>query len=154
MTRLDLHATAVLLPAGGLLLLGRPGAGKSDLAFRLVEQGAVLVADDRVELCVHGDGRIEAAPPPRLAGLLEVRGVGILRLPWRAPAALQLALDLDREPERLPAPPSEWPRLAFGPAGLPVLAFRPFEASAPAKALAALALATDMIGHGPARDPR
>ncbi|WP_194743542.1 HPr kinase/phosphorylase [Thermaurantiacus tibetensis] len=154
MTRLDLHATAVLLPAGGLLLLGRPGAGKSDLAFRLVEQGAMLVADDRVELRVHGDGGIEAAPPPRLAGLLELRGVGILRLPWRAPAALRLALDLDREPERLPPPPAEWPRLAFGPASLPVLGFRPFEASAPAKALAALARATDMDRHGPARDPR
>lgn len=139
MTGTRLHATAVATPAGGLLLLGAPGSGKSDLALRLIEAGACLVADDQVLLSAEA-GALLAAPPPSIAGLLEVRGVGILRLPHRRIARVRLGLDLEARPVRLPAPPDAWPRRLVLGVALPVLPFAPFESSAPAKALAALAL--------------
>lgn len=95
------HATAVLLRAGGLLLRGASGAGKSSLAMRLIDRGAMLVADDRVCLSAS-DGVLHAAPPPVLAGLIELRGLGILRLPYAPAAAIRLVLDLDESAERMP----------------------------------------------------
>ena len=75
------HATCVALRAGrswrGVLLRGPSGAGKSDLALRLVEGGGRLVADDQTALVPQGSGLV-ASPPGTLAGLLEVRGVGIV----------------------------------------------------------------------------
>ena len=77
------HGTVVWLPRGGLLIRGRPGSGKSSLARCLIQiYGGMLVADDRVELSIEG-GLVVARPPAALAGLLEVRGAGIVRLPWR-----------------------------------------------------------------------
>ncbi len=143
------HGTAVATPAGGLLLMGPPGAGKSDLALRLVEAGAVLVADDQV-LLAAGPAGILASAPPSLAGLIEVRGVGILRLPYRRRAAIRLVLDLATPPPRLPPPPDAWPMRIFDGIALPVLALAPFEVSAPAKALAGLALLGDGGRDGPA----
>ena len=97
------HASCVSLAGRGVLLQGPSGAGKSDLALRLIDGGAVLVADDRVALRRVGE-RLFAAAPPVLAGLLEVRGVGILRLPDAGPTPLALIVDLDPadERERLP----------------------------------------------------
>ena len=67
------------------LLRGPSGCGKSDLALRLIDRGARLVADDRVVLTVE-DGAVVAAAPPPLAGLLEVRGLGPLPVrPWPPP---------------------------------------------------------------------
>lgn len=82
----------------GVLLLGPPGSGKSDLALRLLARGFDLVADDQVEIA---DG-VGCAPAP-LAGLLEVRGLGIVRLPRVASARLALVVELG-EAERLPSP--------------------------------------------------
>ena len=82
-----------------MLLLGPPGAGKSDMVLRLMDYGFVLVADDSVEIA---DG--VARPPARLAGLLEVRGLGILRLPYAGAARLRLAVALIQTTERLPEP--------------------------------------------------
>ena len=97
------HASCVAIGGRGVLLVGPSGSGKSDLALRLVDGGAELVADDRVALRRAG-GRLVADAPPALAGLLEVRGLGIVRLPARGPTALALVADLDpaREIERLP----------------------------------------------------
>jgi HPr kinase/phosphorylase len=133
------HATCVRLRGGaGVLLLGRSGAGKSDLALRLIEAGATLVSDDRTELFVERD-RLFARAPANLRGLFEVRGVGIVSLPHAARARVALVAILDAAPERLP----QWEHYR---APLPVSAppalirLRPFEASAPAKiALAARA---------------
>ena len=88
-------------PGGdALLLLGPPGAGKSDLLLRLIDKGFTLVADDQVLI---KDGM--ASPPPALAGLLEVRGLGLFRLPFIAPARLRLAISLGSTmAERLPRP--------------------------------------------------
>ncbi|MBU6449659.1 MAG: aldolase [Rhodospirillales bacterium] len=88
-------------PGGdALLLLGPSGAGKSDLLLRLIDKGFSLVADDQVLI---QDGM--ASPPPALAGLLEVRGLGLFRLPYIAPARLRLVISLSSTMgERLPIP--------------------------------------------------
>lgn len=98
----NLHATAVGIDGRGLLILGRSGAGKSSLAMRLMSLGAVLVADDRVLVRRERDGLIAQAPVP-LAGLIEARGLGLLRAPFAAAMGLAAVVDLDRaETERLP----------------------------------------------------
>ena len=88
------HATAISLPAGGVLLTGPSGAGKSSLAYRLIARHtARLVADDRVRLVAH-DNALYAEPPARLAGLMEVRGIGVLRMDYLVRAQLDLAVEL------------------------------------------------------------
>ncbi|MDE1896021.1 MAG: HPr kinase/phosphatase C-terminal domain-containing protein [Rhodospirillales bacterium] len=88
-------------PGGdALLLLGPSGAGKSDLLLRLIDKGFTLVADDQVMI-----ENSMASPPPALAGLLEVRGLGLFRLPYIAPVRLRLVITLSAElPDRLPTP--------------------------------------------------
>jgi len=119
----ELHASCVAREGAGILLLGRSGSGKSDLALRLLGRGFTLVADDRV---VVRDGIVR--PVPALAGLLEVRGLGILRLPHVAEVRLNLIARLDPPPglpERLPTP-SRHPEL-----DAPELYVAPFNVSAP-----------------------
>ena len=89
-----IHATAISLQTGGVLLTGPSGAGKSSLAYRLIARHtARLVADDRVRLVAH-ENALYAEPPARLAGLMEVRGIGILRMDYLARAQLDLAVEL------------------------------------------------------------
>jgi HPr kinase/phosphorylase len=137
------HATCVAVRAGrnwrGILLRGPSGAGKSDLALRIVDQGGRLVSDDQTALVAHRGGLV-ATPPGTLAGLLEVRGVGIVklgrtRLLARATVALLVDLVPPERIERLPDPARE---TLLG-VDLPLLALAPFEASAPAKLHLALA---------------
>ncbi|WP_310498383.1 RNase adapter RapZ [Sandarakinorhabdus sp.] len=128
-----IHATAVAYGGAGVLLLGPSGAGKSDLALRLVAAGWRLVADDRVVLEVRG-GVLWASAPAPLAGLLEVRGVGIVPEPT-APAAIGLALDLALPPDRLPDPQ----RRDFVGVAVPVIGFAAFDVSAPQRAQRAVA---------------
>lgn len=94
-----LHATCVEWFGRGVLIRGKSGAGKSDLALRLIDAGAVLVADDQV-LLENGI----ASAPARLQGLLEVRGFGIVKLPFAETTAIALTVDLCSadEIERLP----------------------------------------------------
>ncbi len=112
------HGSCGAHRGAAVLLLGHPGAGKSDLLLRLIDRGFDLVADDRV---VIESG--QAAPAPSLAGLLEVRGLGLLRLPHVAPARLALIVLLDEPAARLPQP--EYHRI-----GIPLLRMDPFTASA------------------------
>ena len=99
-----LHASAVAKDGRGILLLGPSGAGTSTRAQALVGRGAALVADDRVVLTRAGDALVARAPD-RLVGLIEARGLGILRLPAVPEAALALAVDLGRPPAtRMPHP--------------------------------------------------
>lgn len=93
-----LHGTCVAREGAGVLLIGPPGQGKSDLALRLMDRGFQLVADDQV---IVRDGI--ASAPEALAGLLEVRGLGIVRTGWIAGAQLALVVALG-EAERLPRP--------------------------------------------------
>ena len=101
------HATCVAIGERGALLLGPSGSGKSDLALRLIDAGAMLVADDQVALVVR-DGRLVASAPPHLPSLLEVRGVGLVPMPCRSEVTLSAAFALrpGGHPERLPAPAS------------------------------------------------
>ena len=94
-----LHATCVEWFGLGVLIRGKSGAGKSDLALRLIDAGAALVADDQV-LLENGI----ASAPARLQGLLEVRGFGIVKLPFAETTAIALTVDLCSadEIERLP----------------------------------------------------
>jgi serine kinase of HPr protein (carbohydrate metabolism regulator) len=100
-----LHATCVELRGTGVVLLGASGSGKSDLALRLIDLGAQLVADDQLAVERQGD-RLLGRPAEPLAGLLEVRGFGIVKLPWCAVSPLGLAVELapDRPLPRLPEP--------------------------------------------------
>ncbi len=99
----QLHATAVAVDGRGCLITGASGSGKSTLALEMLALGAELVADDRVDIRKSAGALMLSAPAP-IAGLIEARGVGILRLPARTEAPLALIVDLDAaEGERLPA---------------------------------------------------
>jgi len=134
---MNLHATCVAVEGYGVLLRGPSGSGKSDLALRLIDQyaDAILVADDRVDV-VARDGAVYASAPSAIAGMLEVRGVGIVRVTYKDTAKVHLLVDLmDAEQiARLPEPAFE----EILGAALPRLALAPFEASAPAKLRQAL----------------
>ncbi|MBX9576133.1 MAG: serine kinase [Caulobacteraceae bacterium] len=106
------HGTAVALfgPTGwsGVLLAGRPGAGKSDLALRLMAEGARLIADDATLVWAQ-DGALHLACPDTIAGRIEVRGLGIVDAATRPTATLRLVVHCqDQTPERLPEPET-WP---------------------------------------------
>jgi HPr kinase/phosphorylase len=132
------HASCVLVGARAVLIRGSSGSGKSRLALELIQAAASgglrlarLVADDRVYLAPAG-GRLLARPAEPLAGWIEVRGVGLLRLPYEACAVVGLVVDLGTEEgSRLPDPEQRQvvidgislPRLAVasGVTALPVL---------------------------------
>ena len=102
-----IHATCVALAAKGVLIRGASGAGKSDLALRLIDAGAELVGDDYCQLSV-ADGQLVATAGPNIAGKIEVRGYGIIQLPFRKFAPVCLVVDLlpEGEIERMPETPS------------------------------------------------
>lgn len=129
------HATAVAIDGKAVLLRGPPGVGKSDLGLRLIDAGAHLVSDDQCELRRDGD-RVLVRAPAAILGLVEVRGVGIVRMAPRSDVPLALIADLvaPGAVERLPQPRRE-PILGLD---LSVVAIAPFEASAVAKLRAAL----------------
>ena len=130
------HGTTVAIGGRGVLLRGPSGSGKSDLALRLIDAGGQLVADDQGHLWREGDSILVRSPKP-IAGLIEVRGIGIMRVDSLPVARLALIADLvaPQHVERLPEPRSE---TIFGVA-IPLVALAPFEASAPAKVRLALA---------------
>jgi HPr kinase/phosphorylase len=97
-----LHASCVAVEGRGLLILGPSGAGKSALALQLIALGARLVADDQTELTASA-GRLTARCPASIRGLIEARGVGILRAPPLDSAEIALVADLGQtEDQRLP----------------------------------------------------
>ena len=130
------HATTVAFAGRAVLLRGRSGSGKSDLALRLIDAGARLVADDQSELRRDGDA-IMVRAPEAIAGLIEARGVGLLQVDPLPFARLALIADLvvPERVERLPNPSSE---TIFGLA-IPLVEIAPFEASAAVKLRLALA---------------
>lgn len=91
---LILHASAVAVAGRAALILGGSGAGKSGLALEMMALGARLVADDRVVLARRGAALVASAPPA-LRGLIEARGLGLLRAEPLAAAPVALAVDLD-----------------------------------------------------------
>jgi HPr kinase/phosphorylase len=123
---MQIHASCAARDGHGVLLLGPSGAGKSDLLLRLLGHGFALVADDRV--CI--DNGFARAPDP-LAGLLEVRGLGIFRLPFVQRVELALAVQLGMAP-RMPIP-AQHPGT-----DLPLVSIDPALCSAPARVALAL----------------
>ncbi|MGR3712622.1 MAG: HPr kinase/phosphorylase [Shimia sp.] len=99
-----LHAACVSLDGRAVLITGRSGSGKSALALALMAYGADLVADDRTIITLQ-KARLNASSPPTIKGLIEARGVGILRARTVTKADVVLAIDMDRvEADRLPHP--------------------------------------------------
>ncbi|MEJ6008509.1 HPr kinase/phosphatase C-terminal domain-containing protein [Novosphingobium aquae] len=91
--------TAVSVKGRGLLIEGAPGSGKSSLALALIDRGAMLVGDDGVSLAAL-NGRLLAGPAPATEGLLEVRNVGLVPMPYVDSAAIALVIALDPEAPR------------------------------------------------------
>jgi len=125
-----LYGTSVAIGGAGVLLQGPSGSGKSDLALRLIDEGACLVADDQTEVRRSGN-ELAMSAPAALAGLLEARGLGIVRVPHIAAAPLRLIVELaaDSAIERLPEPRFK----TIEGIAVPVVALDPHAASAPAK---------------------
>ena len=131
-----LNATCVAINDKGILITGPAGAGKSDLALRLIDSGAKLVADDQTELRLDKN-RLIAAAPATIKGLFEVRHVGLIRMPFvaSAPVALYVELALLHEKlERLP----EYDDMHLLDQPVRRLKLPAFAASTPAKINAAL----------------
>lgn len=127
------HASCVAIGGRAVLIAGPSGSGKSDLALRLLDRGAILVSDDYTSLEAHG-GRLHASPPATIAGKIEIRGVGIVERPYASEVPVALLIDLARPPERLPEP--RFTTLAA--IALPTIGLAALEASAPIKVEAAL----------------
>jgi serine kinase of HPr protein (carbohydrate metabolism regulator) len=98
-----LHASCVVIGGRAVLLAGRSGSGKSDLALRLIDRGAQLLCDDYTQVTRWRDGRLVAAPNHNIAGKIEVRGVGIVAMVHVAEAEVALYCDLESPVERLPS---------------------------------------------------
>ena len=123
------HATCVAIGGRGVLLFGHSGAGKSDLALRLIDRGAILVSDDYTIVTQVG-GRLVGSPPSTIAGKMEVRGVGLVEMECARDVPICLAIDLDRVPDRLP---EEGETMAVAGGAVPLLGFAGLETSAPIK---------------------
>lgn len=143
------------------MLRGPSGAGKSDLALRLIDAGGgnppgalggnpadILVADDQVALTPDDAGGLIAAPPAALAGLLEVRGVGILPQPFLTRCPLGLVVDLSPTPAAVPRLP-EPATVTLAGVALPRIHLWSFAASAPL----AVRMAVRMAAVPAARPP-
>ena len=118
-----------------MLLRGRPGAGKSDLALRLVDGGGALVADDLCEIRREGDrllADLPAAVDPGFRGRIELRGIGFLTLPYAGPTPLALVADLESG-HPLTSPANLGREAVYLGVALPLIVLDPFQVSAVAK---------------------
>lgn len=98
-----IHATCVAIGGRAVLIEGRSGEGKSDLALRLIDRGATLIADDQT-IC-HRAGRMGellASPPATIAGKIEVRGIGIVEMPHVEKVPIDLIIVILDSPPRFP----------------------------------------------------
>lgn len=140
------HGTTIVIDGVGVLLRGRTGSGKSDLALRLIDGGACLISDDQSVLERRED-RLEARAPQILRNKIEIRGLGVVTLPSNATApsgVIGLVVDLVESPdalERMPGPET----VEINGIVLRRLRLWPFEASAAAKVRLAIRAAPDDI---------
>jgi len=126
----QLHATAISYHGSGVLIRGPAGIGKSDLALRLIHNGADLIADDRVSLDVS-DKKIFLSAPPNIIGLIEIRGIGLIKIKAVRNIPLCLIVDLRQrnEIDRMP----EHRKDLIENISVPIVQIDAFECSAPAK---------------------
>lgn len=96
-----IHASCVAIGDAAVLIEGRSGTGKSDLALRLIDRGAVLVSDDYTML-TRKDGQLLARAPANLAGKIEVRGIGIVEMPHVEDVPVVLIVAIVEAPPRMP----------------------------------------------------
>jgi serine kinase of HPr protein (carbohydrate metabolism regulator) len=129
-----LHVSCVAKNGAAILLAGHSGAGKSDLALRLIDRGATLVSDDYT-LVRRVSGRLVATAPLNIAGKIEVRGLGIIDIDRAIDVPVCLYVDLEREAPRLP---NEQETFIVAGVSLPVVAVKAHEPSAPIKVELAL----------------
>lgn len=142
-----IHGTCLAIGEDGVLLVGKPGAGKSDLALRLIDQrgsglsgslrAARLVADDQVVIR-RQEGALVASAPPALSGKLEIRGLGIAELPVVPEIRLRLAVRLTPAAEIERLPDLGRSRIEVLGIAIPLILLDPERASAPARLRAAL----------------
>jgi HPr kinase/phosphorylase len=142
-----IHGTCLAVGDAGVLLVGKPGSGKSDLALRLIDgqgsglsgaiRGARLVADDQVVVRRDGEA-LFASAPPALRGKLEVRGLGIVDVPSGDHVPLRLAVRLTPVAEIERLPDLARARMEMLGLAIPLVLIDPGTASAPARIRAAL----------------
>lgn len=130
-----IHATCVAIDGQGVLILGPSGSGKSDLALRLIDRGAVLVSDDRCIVAARDDGSVSVSSPATIAGKIEVRGIGIVTMAHVNEAPLALVVALENDPPRMP---DEDDMIEIGRCRVPRLRTDAGQASAPIKVALAL----------------
>lgn len=128
-----LHASCVAIGGRAVLIEGPSGSGKSDLALRLIDRGAVLVSDDYT-LVTRDGGQLTASAPATIAGQIEVRGLGIVPTAHQGAVPIALIITLARSVERMPEPQTR----TMAGVTLPVVAVAGLEASAPIKVELAL----------------
>jgi len=133
-----LHASTVARDGRAVLITGRSGSGKSDLALRLVDRGFMLVSDDQTIVRRDGD-QLVATAPPTISGKLEIRGIGIVEVPALSDVPVALIVDLSSEFARLPEDGRE--RTILG-VSVPLITVDAMTASAAAK----VALGLDHLG--------
>lgn len=136
-----LHASTVASDGRAVLISGPSGSGKSDLALRLLDRGFTLVSDDQTIVKRDGE-RLLAAPPPNIAGKLEVRGIGIVDMEYQDTVPVALLVELASDIQRLPDDSRERPILGIP---VPLISIDAMTASAPSK----VALALDRMGLKP-----
>ncbi len=139
MSAATVHASVALVGEHGVLIRGASGSGKSALLLALMSMYAghhTLVADDRVALAAH-HGRLVASVPPALAGLIEVRGQGILKRPHVSPVVIDLVVDLKPAAEA-PRMPEADDRVAIAGIPLPRLVLPAGQGDGAIRVLAAL----------------
>jgi HPr kinase/phosphorylase len=126
---IKVHGTSIEIYGKGILLRGESGSGKSDLALRLIDGGAKLVSDDYTEIYLR-DNVTVLGPPDLIKGRIEVRGLGLMEMPFAKDIPLKLIFDLMpfNTIERMPAPNF----FSVNGARFPVRPIDPFMASAPA----------------------
>jgi hypothetical protein len=136
---INIHASCVAVGGKGVLLLGPSGAGKSTLALQLIDGGAKLVADDRCDLSARR-GKLYAAAPASLAGLIELRGIGIVAMAHAKSVGVVMAVRLGRSRQRLPLLAYYKPAVSLkGAAPVPLIMVNANDAAAGARIRAALA---------------
>lgn len=137
------HANCVVVDGVGVLLRGPSASGKSDLSLRLIDAGAQLVADDYTQLELR-DGRVVASAPAAIAGMIEVRGIGLVKVSNIASAEIGVVIDLRASDsiERAPTPAV----CTYLGVQLPLYAVAALEPSAIVKVRLALDLARGRCG--------
>ena len=130
----NLHASTVALDGRAVIISGPSGSGKSDLTLRLIDRGFGLVSDDRTIVRKAGD-QVIASAPDTISGKLEIRGIGIIDMPYVGDVPVALVVDLTSNITRMPDDARERTILGIG---IPLISVDAITASAPSKVVIAL----------------